>query len=218
MNYLKQINGFWIWRKMNTISHAQMDLYFAFLDCANTALWRKDFSVPNSTLMNLCQLSKTQLFNARNQLVQLGLIEYTPGKRSCAGKYNIVPLYGTESGTNSKTNPTTNPETNSGNIYKEKENVNNKPLKKSYRKNVFLTEDEYFELVSDYGGETTCRILDKLDSYKAESGKNYKDDFAAIKRWVADSIANEDRNNFTYSVFSDDYDHKNLEALTRKNM
>ena len=101
-----------------------MDLYFAILDCANTAQWRESFSVPNSTLMNLCGLSKSLLHKTRNQLIQLGLISYTPGKRGHAGSYRIVPLYETNSGTNPETKRGTNPET----IYKYK--INKKEKKK----------------------------------------------------------------------------------------
>lgn len=137
MNYLKQINGFWIWRKLNTLSHAQMDLYFAILDCANTALWKKDFSVPNSTLMNLCQLSKTQLFNARNQLIQLGLIGYTAGKKGQSGRYSIVPLYQTYSDTDGKTNfkPIFDNSFGNTNKEKEKENINKNIFKENYKNN-----------------------------------------------------------------------------------
>ena len=101
-----------------------MDLYFSILDCANTAQWKKSFSVPNSTLMNLCQLSKTQLFNSRNQLIQLGLIEYSAGKKGQAGTYTVVPLSfpkfnnipGTDFGNNSGNN--------SENINKGKKEIN----------------------------------------------------------------------------------------------
>ena len=158
MNYLKQINGFWIWRKLNTLTHSQMDLYFALLDCANTAAWREDFTVPNSTLMNLCQLQKTQFFVDRNRLIQLELIKYTPGKRGKAGSYSIIPLYGTNLGTNPGTNPGTNSDTNPGNIYKNK-NINiNKNLK-------------YFQQFSIYSDNYDHEKLEKL------THQRYDDDF-----------------------------------------
>lgn len=154
VNYLKQINGFWIWRKLNTLTHSQMDLYFALLDCANTAAWREDFTVPNSTLMNLCQLSKAQMCKDRNRLTQLELIKYTPGKRGQAGSYAIVPLYKT----NPETNPETNHETNDETIYKNK-NINiNKNLK-------------YFQQFSIYSDNYDHEKLEKL------TRKRYDDDF-----------------------------------------
>lgn len=141
MNYLKQINGFWIWRKLNTISHVQMDLYFAILDCANTALWRENFSIPNSTLMNLCQISKTQLFNARNQLVQLELISYKQGKKGQAGTYTITPLNQTDFKTNFKTDFNTNAGTGFSNI--NKENINKNNFKRPSWTNYNVYEDDY---------------------------------------------------------------------------
>lgn len=223
MNYLKQINGFWIWRKLNSISHVQTDLYFAILDCANTAQWRKKFSIPNSTLMNLCQLSKTQLHNTRNQLIQLGLIGYEPGKRGHSGMYEIIPLYNTEYDTSFGTNSETKTGTDERNT--NKENINKKKdktetQKKNYRKNVFLTDDEYLSLQESYGINKLSKILDKLDCYKAETGKIYKSDYAAIRRWVAGSIDDaplkKGSDSFRdYDVFHDNYDHEALERLTR---
>lgn len=150
MNYLRQINGFWNWRKLNTLSHSQMDLYFAILDCANTAMWRETFGVPNSTLMNLCQLSKSQLSKDRNKLTQLNLIGYVPGKKGKTGTYKIVPLYDTFRDTDSATDSPPKSDTVHGNINK---NIN--------------------------------------------INKNYY-------------------NNRDFSVYSDNYNHKELEMLTRK--
>ena len=195
-----------------------MDLYFSILDCANTAQWKKSFSVPNSTLMNLCQLSKTQLFNSRNQLIQLGLIEYSAGKKGQAGTYTVVPLSfpkfnnipGTDFGNNSGNN--------SENINKGKKEIN-KNDKKSYRKNVCLNEEEYKALLEKYGEQMTENILNRLERYKNESGRDYRDDFAAINRWVADSVTRQSapKKSFSeqsYEVYSEDYDHDELEKLT----
>lgn len=226
MNYLKQINGFWNWRKMNTLTHAQADLYFSILDCANASQWKESFRVPNSTLMNLCQCSKTQLFNTRNRLAELGLIAYSAGKKGLAGTYSVVPLYSDPAnGISSKKGPDLKPgpgpdfKTNPGTIIKEriKENINNN-LKKNYRKNVLLSDNEYRELEKKYGEYTAGEILDKLSEYKEESGKNYADDFAAINRWVADAVLKAPKSGLGaergFEVYKDCYDHDELEKLT----
>lgn len=114
MKYLSQINGFWNWRKLNELSSKQADLYFAILDCANSAGWKRSFNVPNSTLQSMCQMSKTELYKNRNVLIQLGLIRYENGKKSSAGIYSISPLYDTHLDTNPDTNLGTNVDTNSG--------------------------------------------------------------------------------------------------------
>lgn len=221
MNYLKQINGFWNWRKLNTVSHTQADLYFTILDCANSAGWRQDFSAPNSTLMRLCQISKTQLSVCRNQLAQLGLIEYKPGKRSNSGTYRIIPLYESEnevkSGTNPGSNHGTHSGTNSGNIYKEKEkgNLNKTFMKKKYQKNVSLSDEEYETLVERYGMENVGAMIERLDGYKEESGKQYKSDFAAINRWVASAVLADSRYTLDCDLYHDNYDHEKLMKLSR---
>lgn len=83
MNYIKQLNAFWNWRKFQAdISHAESDLYFALLHCANGSGWKTRLALPNSTLIATANLSDaSQLAKLRNKLVQKGLIEYIPGKK-----------------------------------------------------------------------------------------------------------------------------------------
>lgn len=101
MNYIKQINAYWNWVKLNDLPSRAGYLYLALLDCANAAGWKSEFNAPNSTLQAMAGLDKTGLNRYRNLLVQNGLILYTTGKRGTAGCYQIVPLYATKSATNS---------------------------------------------------------------------------------------------------------------------
>ena len=95
MKYISQINGFWNWRMLNCVSHAEADLYFAIMHCANKSAWKQSFNIPNSTLCNLSGISDaSQLNKVRNRLIQLGLIKYSKGKKGSAGTYSVVPLYG----------------------------------------------------------------------------------------------------------------------------
>lgn len=118
MNYIKQINAFWNWRKYNDdISHSAADLYFAILHCANEAGWKTQVNIPNSTLMSTSQIgNKSVLSSLRNNLVQKGLIKYIPGKKGKAPGYIIVTLYSTNSATNHSANQVTDVEigTNTG--------------------------------------------------------------------------------------------------------
>lgn len=100
MNYIKQINAYWNWVKLNDLPSRAGYLYLALLDCANAAGWKSEFNAPNSTLQAMAGLDKTGLNRYRNLLVQNGLILYTTGKRGTAGCYQIVPLYATQSATN----------------------------------------------------------------------------------------------------------------------
>lgn len=104
MNYIKQLNAYWNWVKLNELPSRAGYLYFAILDCANAAGWKSEFNAPNSTLQAMAGLGKTDLCRYRNLLIQAGLIYYAAGKRGAAGTYRIRPLYGT--------NPDTNPDTN----------------------------------------------------------------------------------------------------------
>lgn len=128
MDYMRQLNGFWNWRKTNMLTHVQADLYFALLGCANAARWRSPLSLPNSTIMGMCQVCRSDLHKQRLVLAQKGLIEYTKGWKGKAGKYIIIPLYET----NPETNQRTNVETNVRNISKKKTKTNTSSRDASY--------------------------------------------------------------------------------------
>ena len=100
MKYLSQINAFWNWAKLNDLSYSAGYLYFAILDCANTAGWKEEFNAPNSTLMAMTGLARDNFNKSRNVLVQKGLIEYKSGTRGNAGIYRLIPLYDVACGTN----------------------------------------------------------------------------------------------------------------------
>ena len=107
MDYIRQLNGFWGWRRANKLSHAQADLYNTILACANAARWQEEIPIPNLTISEMCGISKTQLHENRRVLVRKGLITYRNGKKGSCGVYTITPLYGTDSGTDLETNPVT---------------------------------------------------------------------------------------------------------------
>jgi hypothetical protein len=116
------------------LTHIQADLYFTLLACANAAWWQSPLSLPNSTIMGMCQICKSDLHKNRLVLVEVGLIEYRKGWKGTAGNYVIVPLYETNQRTNVETNPETNVRTNQRNISKTKTNTqtNTLPQSKSY--------------------------------------------------------------------------------------
>ncbi len=124
MDYMRQLNGFWNWRRTSILTHSQADLYYTLLACANAARWRSPLSIPNSTIMGMCQICKSDLHKNRLALIEKGLIEYSNGWKGTAGKYAITPLYETKPDTNVETNQETNARTNQRNIYKKKTNIN----------------------------------------------------------------------------------------------
>lgn len=110
MNYISQLNAYWNWVKLNPLPSRAGYLYFAILDCANTAGWKREFNAPNSTLQAMAGLDKNGLSRYRNVLIQQGLIEYRQGNRGNTGIYRIVPLYGNQIDTQSDTKVNTQTE------------------------------------------------------------------------------------------------------------
>ncbi len=180
MNYIKQLNAFWNWRKFQAdISHAESDLYFALLHCANGSGWKTRLALPNSTLIATANLSDaSQLAKLRNKLVQKGLIEYIPGKKGKSPEYILMKLYNEtpENNVNIGVNNTTNTQidgiidnytdnyidnypdnytdSHSDNIYKYKIKQNkNKTAKKESKKK----EASYDEILSEFVNDERLR-------------------------------------------------------------
>lgn len=110
MKYINQLNAYWNWVKLNPLPSRAGYLYFAILDCANTAGWKREFNAPNSTLQAMAGLDKNGLSRYRNVLIQQGLIEYRQGNRGNTGIYKIVPLYGNQIDTQDDTQDDTQTE------------------------------------------------------------------------------------------------------------
>lgn len=117
MDYFKQRRAY---RKLKRdqidISTGQNNLYRELLDYANDE-YQLDtlFTLKNSALLDLTGLSEAGMKKARNELVQLGLIKYVPGKRNQQKpKYQIIKLYSTSWDTmNNKSSSTSTPNSSS---------------------------------------------------------------------------------------------------------
>ena len=210
MKYITQINAYWNWVKLNDLSSRAGYLYFAILDCANTAGWKGEFNAPNSTLQAMAGLDKNGLVRYRNALVQAGLIKYQQGKRGASGTYSIIPLYDTNNDTNYDANseliaiPIANQSGYPNRVHtKSKSKSESKsiippispngdivpleeerPRKHKYGeyKNVLLTDDELEKLKAEYA-DYLDRI-ERLSSYIASTGKTYKSHYATIRNWA----------------------------------
>ena len=210
MKYITQINAYWNWVKLNDLSSRAGYLYFAILDCANTAGWKGEFNAPNSTLQAMAGLDKNGLVRYRNALVQAGLIKYQQGKRGASGTYSIIPLYDTNNDTNYDANseliaiPIANQSGYPNRVHtKSKSKSESKsiippispngdivpleeerPRKHKYGeyKNVLLTDDELEKLKAEYA-DYLDRI-ERLSSYIASTGKAYKSHYATIRNWA----------------------------------
>jgi len=66
-----------------------------------------------------------------------------------------------------------------------------KVIKIEYKPGVRLSENEYTDLVAQYGKDETEWMMTKLSAYKESSGKKYKSDAGAIRSWVVDKLVKE---------------------------
>ena len=204
MKYINQINAYWNWVKLNDLPSRAGYLYFAILDCANTAGWKGEFNAPNSTLQAMAGLDKNGLVRYRNALVQAGLIKYQQGKRGASGTYSIIPLYDTNNDTNSEpvVIPIANQSGYQNGVHTKSKSKSKsiippispngdivplegeRPRKHKYGeyKNVLLTDDEFEKLKAEYA-DYLDRI-ERLSSYIASTGKAYKSHYATIRNWA----------------------------------
>lgn len=59
-----------------------------------------------------------------------------------------------------------------------------KKVKNIYAEFVKMTEEEHEKLINEYGEVFTKMMVDRLDDYKASTGKVYKDDYRTILNWI----------------------------------
>lgn len=71
-------------------------------------------------------------------------------------------------------------------VEKPKKPPKPKPEKKQYAEFVHMTEAEYQKLISEFGAEATEEMIQILNNYKGSKGKQYKNDYLAIRSWVID--------------------------------
>lgn len=51
-----------------------------------------------------------------------------------------------------------------------------------------MAENEYQQLIKEYGEEKSQKCINELDMYKKSKGVEYEDDYSTIKRWVVDRV------------------------------
>ena len=165
MNYLKQLKGFRIARASNPIGKNAKLLYFILLEEANEAFFPEWLCLSNSTLQGCSDLIKTDIFRARNELVQKGYIEYQKGEKGQSPRYKIISLE------NSVSSSATDTATDTATIYKQnnikQDNINNNIC--AYRlydeKSGFRTSTTAWEGITDYlnsgmSDDVICAVIE----------------------------------------------------------
>ena len=96
MNYLMESKAFYESIELNQLSSGQIALWHALFNINNKVQWQEWFSVPNSVLSLHSGLTVRGINKARNQLKQLGYIDFkTQGTK--ATKYRVISLVSSKS-------------------------------------------------------------------------------------------------------------------------
>lgn len=53
-----------------------------------------------------------------------------------------------------------------------------------FRKKIFMSQEEYDHLVTDFGKDNIESILDAMEDYLLAHGKKYKDYYRAVRMWI----------------------------------
>lgn len=91
MNYIEMLNRFYDIVQGGQVSSSAQLLYHTLLAINNKCGWIDWFARSNASLFGLLRISEKNLINARNELKQLGLIDFvTSKKRGTSTKYRIL--------------------------------------------------------------------------------------------------------------------------------
>lgn len=227
MNYLTEILSFMDRVIVERPSTGQICLWHALMYICNKCGWKKNFTVSNSTLQLLTGLSRKGVYEAREALKAMGLIDFLPnGTRAttytlhsaCAFDMSESTQVATQDAAQSSAQDSTHitatlTKPNQGKGNETKNSVSRaKPARKkkgskssdregtqSYAEYVYLKPAEYESLCTEYGSAGATRIIEILDNFKGSKGKEYIDDYRAIKNWVVNRWREEQPREGVYS-------------------
>lgn len=92
MNYMEQINQFYVWLAGNPISGNAQALWHRLMAYCNAFGWKDDFTITNARLIEDLNISRQELDRIRNVLVQRERIQYVKGSGNKCGTYTIIPF------------------------------------------------------------------------------------------------------------------------------
>lgn len=91
MNYLQEILSFEKLQEINLVSPGQARLWYVLMYINNLTGWKTWFTVASSTLEFRSGLSRSGVIKARNELKQLGYIDFQTNGRK-ATSYRMISL------------------------------------------------------------------------------------------------------------------------------
>jgi hypothetical protein len=208
MNYIKEINSFYDWLELNSVSDSVITLWHALMHINNKAGWNMEFTVAISTLQVKTSLSKSSIIRARNVLKQLGRIDFRErkGNQSCA--YKILAFHGdtqneTQPDTESVTQSVTQTVTQTDTINKLNYTKLNNVLLEKEPKGEILENENFQELFFDEPVKTK-----KESSSKKVAQKKVSEKFTPPSVQVVQEYCNERKNGISAYTFVNFYQSK----------
>src|SRR5690625_4827187 len=92
MNYIKELNAFREFLLFNELPASAISLWYTLMGMNNASRWKRQFNAPNAVVGQLAGLSRQGILDARNILIELGLISCEQGKKGKAPAYEIHSL------------------------------------------------------------------------------------------------------------------------------
>lgn len=90
LNYIRLINRFWLLDLEFNFSHLEVHLFFKLLEINNRLGWKETFKYPNSRMESEIGTRQKNLIEARQKLIDAGLIRYEKGTTRDAGVYELL--------------------------------------------------------------------------------------------------------------------------------
>lgn len=176
MNYIKEINSFYDWLELNSVSDSVITLWHAMMHINNKAGWKVEFTVAISTLQVKTSLSKSSIIRARNVLKQLGRLDFKERKGNQSCVYKIIAFHNdtqndTQYDTEIVTQTDTQTVTQSDTINKLNYTKLNNVLLEKEPKGEFLEKENFKELFFDEPIKTTEKNTSKKVAQKKVSEK-----------------------------------------------
>ncbi|WP_249872443.1 DnaD domain protein [Oceanobacillus saliphilus] len=94
MNYIKQVNAFYIHLETNPLSASAANLWHVLMHVNNRTGWRQEFTVAMSVLCCKANLTESTFKRARKELQEKGYIHVKSQGGNRAASYHIVSLDG----------------------------------------------------------------------------------------------------------------------------
>ena len=166
MNYIELINRFWLVDLEASFSHLETRLYFKLLEISNRLGWPDGFKYPNSRLEAEVGTRTKNLIQARQRLIDHGLISYKKGTTRNAGNYRLLstlqsfePTKESNQESNLGTNQGSNGKVIRGTLIKQNKTKDNTPKVPKKRKPRKQPEVLEFPFASDRFKETWEKLL-----------------------------------------------------------